>query len=360
MLPPSRFPGQNLAPLAAIALFAGWSTPLHGQDAARVQDIDLAVEGPGDLGTELVSSGRVHKLRVHHFAPHRRIAGAYTITMAVRTDAMEPLAVADIRLSSSGGAPGLVADGGGDSRETCDDTTRAEIGSAIAIFNETDTEPATRTNAAALRAEYASSSSACRRLVEVHLDSATKTIDLAELRRGQTLTLTISTQVPGGTARQWRRAYTPGPRGSWKPVYSFTFIGRAISERRYFARQSGSEYIVTRQHNRDWADFVPSVFFAWTPADADLDKPVWGWSGGLGFDMTSPVVMVGRTGRYNENIMFGFGIALHRQQVLQGRYSEGDKLSENLTETQMHSQSYRPNPFLSLGFRFGANPFSAP
>lgn len=356
MLPAPRFTGRKLALLTAIALVAMRGDPLQAQDTASVQDIDLAVEGPGDLGTEPVSPRFVHQLRVHHLAPKRVLAGAYTITMVVRTDTLGPLRTADIELSPRTAGP-LGMPNGGASGSTCSPATQV----AVATFNNTDTERETKTNVAALEAAYATDTISCRRWVKNTVIGATDTtMYLPALRRGQTLTLIISTQVPGGAARHWRRAYSTGPRGRWSPVYSFTFIGRAINERKYFARQSGSEFIVTRERNRDWADFVPSVFFTWTPADADLGALVWGWSGGLGFDMTSPVVMLGGSARYNENIMFGFGVALHRQQVLLGRYNEGDTVSENLTETQLHSPSYRPNPYVSIGFRFGANPFSSP
>lgn len=358
MLPALRFPGHKLTVVAALALVIMRGAPLHAQETASVQDIDLAVEGPGDLGTEAVSSRIAHSLRLHHLAPRRVLANGYTITMLVRTDTLVPLSVADIRLPArvSPSAPYVIPNGG-----AAEGSCTAAIGSAVAAFNSTDTEAETRTNVAKLRAAYASGTADCQAWVEDEVIGATDTIiDLPALRRGQTLVLTISTQMPGGTTRQWRRAYSTGPRGRWGPVYSFTFIGRAINERKYFARQSGSEFIVSRERNRDWADFVPSVFFTWTPGDADLDRPVWGWTGGLGFDMTSPVVMIGRSGRYNENIMLSFGVALHRQQVLLGKYKEGDALSENLTESQLHSPSYRPNPYLAIGFRFGANPFSAP
>lgn len=361
MLLAPRFSGRNLALLAAIALVVVWGAPLHAQNTASVQDIDLAVEGPGDLGTEPVFSGRPHRLRLHHLAPNRVRADAYTITMVVRTDTLEPLRIADVRLPPKGFTlENITIPNGGATAVKCDSVSTA-TNAAIAVFNKTDTEAATRTSVAVLRAAYASEPAICQTWVEEHVISATElTMRLPALRRGQTLTLTISTQIPGGTTRQWRRAYSTGPRGHWRPVYSFSFIGRAINERKYFARQSESEFIVTRERNRDWADFVPSVFFTWTPTDADLGKMNWMWSGGLGFDMRAPVVMIGRSGRYNENIMLSLGVALHGQQVLLGRYNEGDTLSENLTETQLHSPSYRPNPYLSIGFRFGANPFSAP
>lgn len=360
MLPASRFPGQKLALLAAVVLAVAWGAPIHAQDMASVQDVDLAVEGPGDLGTEPVSSGRVHRLKVHHLAPSRVRAGAYTITMVVETDTLDPLPIADLRLSPRDAAPPPASPNGFMSDEKCDSVSTATK-NAIAVFNKIDTEAATRTGIAALRAAYATDSDPCQEWVEDDVIAVTEMIiHLPALRRGQTLTLTISTQVPGGTARQWRRAYSTGARGRWTPVYSFAFIGRAINESRYFAKQSGEAFVLTKEHKRDWVDFVPAVFFSWTPADADLGMMDWNFTGGLGFDMTAPVVMIGTGTRYNENIMVSLGVALHRQQVLLGKYKGGDTLSENLTEAQLHSPSYRPNPYLSIGFRFGANPFSSP
>jgi len=82
-----------------------------------------------------------------------------------------------------------------------------------------------------------------------------------------------------------------------------------------------------------------------------------GLSGGLGFDFVNPTVFLGPTFTYHQNLKISAGLVAHQQRVLLGRYKEGDIIADNLSETQLHEDRYRFNPFISLSLGFIQNPF---
>jgi hypothetical protein len=80
--------------------------------------------------------------------------------------------------------------------------------------------------------------------------------------------------------------------------------------------------------------------------------------GGLGFDMHNAVVFLGMSITYNENITIAAGAVAHRLRQLNGKYSEGGRILEDLDDEQLHEEVYRINPFIGLSFRFSDNPLS--
>ncbi len=87
----------------------------------------------------------------------------------------------------------------------------------------------------------------------------------------------------------------------------------------------------------------------------------WGISptGGLGFELSDPVVFAGASVSYNTNLHFIVGAAIHKQKRLDGQYDVGQMISESLTTDQLSVTTFKPNFFFALAFRFGSNPFKA-
>jgi hypothetical protein len=184
------------------------------------------------------------------------------------------------------------------------------------------------------------------------------------LLRGQDLTVVVTKRSKGASdpAQIWTSVYSPSPRGEWRASYGFSFVSDwPYGDDRYFAKEvAANRYAIEEEERRAWMHFVPAVFFSWLPAEAELSSWHSSWTGGLGFDLSAPVVFFGRSRTYNQNLSVSYGIALRQQSILRGRYTEGDTIQANLTEDQLHSQQYRPNVFVSVALRFGSNPFSQP
>jgi hypothetical protein len=63
---------------------------------------------------------------------------------------------------------------------------------------------------------------------------------------------------------------------------------------------------------------------------------------------------------YHQNISLVAGLVIHKQRRLNGMYSRNQEIGENLTGDQLTEQTYKPNVFFGLSFRFSSNPFAAP
>lgn len=184
------------------------------------------------------------------------------------------------------------------------------------------------------------------------------TLGVYVLNNGERLEVALTRNVDD-EKRSWVYTFTTEPRGEWEVTYGFSFISPIFSKEGRFhtAAQDSQSYVIRKDHNRRKLDFVPSVFFSWMPANPRSDVWVVGLSGGLGFDTTSPTVFAAATVSYNQNLKVHLGLAAHQQEVLLGKYQEGDHVNEVLDFSQLHEKLYRINPFFSLSLRLSQNPF---
>lgn len=180
------------------------------------------------------------------------------------------------------------------------------------------------------------------------------------LKRGEELEVTITKKVAGGTPEVWKSVYTTPQRGQWITSYGFSFISRIFNEREsFFSKPMDSAFVITQENTRSKLDFIPSVFFTWIP-EKDLSKNFsLNLSAGLGFDLEAPVVFLGGSIFYNQNISLVFGLTAHQQEFLDGVYEENQVITESLTQDQLHEDLYTINPFFSLTYRFGSNIFNS-
>ena len=182
--------------------------------------------------------------------------------------------------------------------------------------------------------------------------SGPQTLDL-----GQQLKVTIIAVV-GTATRTWTVLYQTPNRGRWVSSYGFTFL--PTRDERYFPRAKSGEankFVITEKEDRQDLTFAPSVFFSWLPMKNESKDWSFSWSAGLGFDQSNPIVFAGPMWTYNQNVGVMFGLVMHKQKRLNGQYNRDQEVMENLTEAQLHEETYRPNLFLGLSYRFGASPF---
>ncbi len=183
---------------------------------------------------------------------------------------------------------------------------------------------------------------------------------ITDLSKSETIKVTIKRKNNAGKDLEWIRIYESPARGKWLTNYSFNFVATQMGskERRYFAKSDGStEFVITEEENRQWVKFVPGVTFTWLYSKGFRDALALGGSGGIGFDLENPVVYLGFSFVYNQNISLTLGYAAIQVKQLNGKYSVGAKIKENLTSDQLMVDTYRFNPFISASFRFDKNPF---
>lgn len=184
-----------------------------------------------------------------------------------------------------------------------------------------------------------------------------------ELKRCWELVITIVETTKDGKTQAWQRTYTTGKCGEWRTSYGFTFV--PDRDERYFSKEvtpsSGgsagtatpaTEFSIVRENDRRDLKFLPSIFFTWNAPEKNH-----GWAFGLGHDLENVALFAGYGVTKKENITATFGVAIHEATELAGRYSEGDKLKESLDSAQLVEESFVPNLYFGVTFRFGSNIF---
>ena len=184
--------------------------------------------------------------------------------------------------------------------------------------------------------------------------------EIKNLAKSQILKITVKRTNKVGKELEWVRIYKTPSRGKWLTSFSFNFVTQAFSkERLYFTKNVGMDsFQITRETNRRWMHFVPGITFSWLSAKSFKRDIGIGVSGGIGLEVDKPVVFLGSTIFYNQNLSLTLGIAAHQVKDLNGKYKEGDIIRENLSPDQLMIEPYRVNPFISLSLRFDKNPFA--
>jgi len=176
---------------------------------------------------------------------------------------------------------------------------------------------------------------------------------------GQELVVLVTRADETGQKR-WKVTYQTPARGRWFSSYGFAFVRN--QDEQYFSKAKTGEdgkFLITRKaNNRDY-DFAPSLFFSWMPAQREGRDLNFGATAGLGFDQSNPIVFLGPMLTYNQNVSLMAGVVMHKQKRLNGIYSRDEEIMENLTEDQLKEETFKPNLFLGLSFRFGTNPFAS-
>ena len=190
--------------------------------------------------------------------------------------------------------------------------------------------------------------------LDLAIASTTQAVDRTfTLEQGQELVVEIER-----AGRNWSNVLSAGARGEWRTFYGFNFLPN--EDEGYFASQDQTNpesFVITRKTDREDLDFAPSVIFSWLPAGQRNKTWGHGLAVGLGFDLDNPIVFGGYAATYNQNIALTAGIVFHKQTRLAGRFEEGQVIMENLGEDQLTEETFAPNVYIGIGFRFGSNIF---
>jgi hypothetical protein len=184
--------------------------------------------------------------------------------------------------------------------------------------------------------------------------------DIYRLDNGQELKVAISRR-DGTNRKQWTVVYKTPARGRWFSSYGFVFVHN--EDQRFFAEAKPGvtgRYVISRKADHQDYDFAPSIFYSWLPAGRESRNLNLGAAAGLGFDQSNPILFAGPMLSYNQSLSLLAGVVMHKQKILNGIYSPGQEITENLSAEQLQEETYHPAFFLGLSFRFGANPFSGP
>lgn len=297
--------------------------------AAAAGELDLAAVGPGSTRTLRVEPGELD-LRIVHRLPGKE----YSIEVLVDDLPVPPFTLAGFRAPS--GSASLAPLG----TSLATGCTKA-IEDAFALDHEADVPGLLEANP-----ECADQ---IRRLT-------TESVGSSSIERGQRIKVVVTR-----AARIWTWIFSAGPRGEWRTSYGFTFVPN--DDRKYVTRpgtgDESAKFRIFEQDDREELDFVPSVLFSWRPATRAPEKWKRGWSltGGLGWDLEKPVVLAGLGWTFNENLILTFGVAIHQQTRLLGKYSKesaepGNLVGEALEPGQLVESTYGPNLYLGVAFRF--------
>ncbi len=189
------------------------------------------------------------------------------------------------------------------------------------------------------------------------LSDTEETINITErLRQGEEMIITVNRNGE----KEWKFILDSGERGRWMISYGAAYISNVFKQHREFAvRQvtNDSCYVTVLSKDRDEGDLTPSVFYTWLPAADEGNNWVFGLSGGLGFNMSSPVVMAGVSVMYcwNLNLILGVsGRIVKRPSV---KYQEFQLINASDAEN-LNRNTASFSPFLALTFRFESNLFA--
>ncbi len=189
------------------------------------------------------------------------------------------------------------------------------------------------------------------------LSRTEETINITErLRQGEEIIITVNRSGE----KEWKFILDSGDRGRWMISYGAAFISNIFKQHREFAVKQVSNdscYVTVLSKDRDEGDLTPSVFYTWLPSAYEGNNWVFGLSGGLGFDMSSPVVMAGVSVMYcwNLNLILGVsGRIVKRPSV---KYQEFQLINASDAES-LNRNTASFSPFLALTFRFESNPFA--
>src|ERR1700722_1447060 len=161
-------------------------------------------------------------------------------------------------------------------------------------------------------------------------------------------------------------------QAQWLTLYGFNFASSGNED--YFSKtRSGTSpvsYVITPKNSVHGSAFSPSVFFMRMPAEEGLTWSRFaGWhsgdlmgglTAGVGFDFDNPTVFLGYGLGWGYNVVLTGGVIMHKEDRLNGQYTSGQVIMENLTTDQLTESTYKARAYIGLAFGFGSNPFNSP
>lgn len=157
-----------------------------------------------------------------------------------------------------------------------------------------------------------------------------------------------------GKAGSWNeKRWQNDPKCSgWQATYGFTFVPNR--DREFFSKaQDDGSFVITEKADREEGDYLAAIMFQYYQPGKKRG-PIFG----LGYDAKDISALAGYGFIFNRNVTLSFGVAVHERTDLAGQYNDGDPLAEALTEEQLTEETYVPNLFVGISFRFGSNVFA--
>lgn len=176
------------------------------------------------------------------------------------------------------------------------------------------------------------------------------------LQPGDTLKVTLTESDGAGDPTEWTVSLTVERPWAWTASYGFMFLPNE-DERFFQAPNPDGEGFLLREKddNLDF-DFAAAVMYTCHKRKPDTWWKSFGFTGGLGFDLSDPIVFAGVTWPAATNIGIHAGVVMHKQQRLRGEYDRDSVTTDQLSEDQLHEGTYEPNWYVGLSFRFDKAP----
>lgn len=173
---------------------------------------------------------------------------------------------------------------------------------------------------------------------------------------GHEVVLTV-TRNDAGKTLTWTLIIQGASRGKWLITYGLAFV--PDKDTLYFTKAAGDkQFTITRQSDRDEVKPLPAVFFTWLPRSRQDRNFSCGPTAGFGLEGGSrPAAFLGLGVTFNWNLGLLMGGAIVPEKRLNGRYTEGQLVTENLSDDALHQTVASARWMAALTFRFGSNPF---
>ncbi|MGY3054168.1 hypothetical protein ACVWYG_002371 [Pedobacter sp. UYEF25] len=193
-------------------------------------------------------------------------------------------------------------------------------------------------------------------------------IPYSPLKNNQVITLTVTKvdkkgeQVEDG---KWTFVLKTPEKSRWLVHYGLTYSPSLISKTDHYYSSAdtsvANKFTVTKENDngpKPWENISATINFTYPfhaePRDFDL-----GFTAGFG--LSAGFELSGQTGLsliIGDNVILGSGIVMRQKYKLMGKYKEGQIIKENLNFDSLHEKVWLPGLYVTLGFRFGTNPFA--
>jgi hypothetical protein len=176
---------------------------------------------------------------------------------------------------------------------------------------------------------------------------------IATLHPGERLQVTVARWTDEGKeSARWLTTFSTAPAGEWQIGLGFALPYALGNLEHYSVRRDGDGVCRVRATaSDDRISLVPALYFDWIARDDRFDAWTLSVSGGVGFDMQNPVLLLGGALSFHQNITLMVGAAAHRVPWLDPEYAVGDVVDERLASEDLLTLRYAIDPFVGVGFR---------
>lgn len=192
------------------------------------------------------------------------------------------------------------------------------------------------------------------------LNSTSQKINEVAFANNNIVKITIERKNDDGeTDNTWTIVYETEDRGIWLESYGISYISNLFKQNKTFIAgkdENNNSIVEATSNDRGNGAFVPAIFYTWLPYASQNSDFNFGLGGGLGFDVTNPVVMAGLDINYNWNFNIFLGAAYWKDKTPNPSYKLGQTISATDVDN-LNKDKYILSPFLAFTFRIGSNPF---